>query len=324
MLIDLKRDQIPYSDVQLRELFQQMRPRRSKWASETRKGQEELYEAAETVVKGLKAIQEHSKPFLRRINKRDAPDYCHVIKSPMDLGTMSKKLKFLLYKCKAEIVDDLDLIWANCLRFNSHPTHPFRKEALWMREKASRLVPLIPDITIQPISPATDFELHKEGNNDPDPFLLHVEDQFSPPISGENDENRSPAMPFPVPLYLDTTYPQYGSAPPEAISTTSTLPASGPRPGIPIIPSLSPLLGIPTGFSNNQASGPQRPVNVREIITRTVTYAKTPPHPAPQGEETGWARDPFARKRPPASITPPEAYLDFLKALSPRDLGPPS
>ena len=151
-LIDLKRDQIPYSDVQLRILFQQMRPNRSKWASDWRVGQEELYEAAETVLDVLKAIPEHSQVFLRPVNKREAPDYYHVIKHPMDLGTMSNNLKTFRYKSKKEIVDDLDLIWMNCLRYNSNPTHPLRKKALWMREKASRLIVLIPDIFVEPMS----------------------------------------------------------------------------------------------------------------------------------------------------------------------------
>ncbi len=48
-LIDLKRDQIPYSDVQLRELIQQMRPKRSKWVDDLQLGREESYEATEAL-----------------------------------------------------------------------------------------------------------------------------------------------------------------------------------------------------------------------------------------------------------------------------------
>lgn len=39
----------------------------------------------------------------------------------MDLGTVLKKVKQRVYKTKAEFKDDLDLIWDNCLLYNSSP-----------------------------------------------------------------------------------------------------------------------------------------------------------------------------------------------------------
>ena len=106
-LIDLKRDQVPYTDAQIRELLS----KRKKWASGSRMGQEELYEAAEAVLNELISNTEHSRHFLSVVNKRDAPEYYHLIKRPMDLA-----LKRFQYKSKRELLDDLDLIWANCLR----------------------------------------------------------------------------------------------------------------------------------------------------------------------------------------------------------------
>lgn len=67
----------------------------------------------------------------------------------MDLGTVMKKLKNLQYKSKAEFVNDLNLIWDNCLKYNSDPSHYLRKHALAMKEATSKLVELIPDITIR-------------------------------------------------------------------------------------------------------------------------------------------------------------------------------
>jgi len=72
-----------------------------------------------------------------------------VIKHPMDLGTMTKKLKAVQYKSKQEFVDDLSLIWANCLRYNANPEHFLRRHALFMRKKAEELVPMIPAIIIK-------------------------------------------------------------------------------------------------------------------------------------------------------------------------------
>ncbi|KZF24561.1 hypothetical protein L228DRAFT_209467 [Xylona heveae TC161] len=147
--IDAKRDQVRASDAELRSLMSEVRKNRSKWASEDKVGQEELYEAAEKVLSELKAMTEHSTAFLSRVNKREAPDYYNVIKHPMDLGTMTKKLKGLQYKSKKEFVDDLNLIWSNCLKYNANPEHFLRKHALYMRKETEKLVPLIPDIVIR-------------------------------------------------------------------------------------------------------------------------------------------------------------------------------
>jgi transcriptional activator SPT7 len=73
--IDMKRNMVQASDADLRSLMSEVRKNRSKWASEDKIGQEELYEAAEKVLSELKAMTEHSSAFLTRVNKRDAPDY---------------------------------------------------------------------------------------------------------------------------------------------------------------------------------------------------------------------------------------------------------
>lgn len=79
--IDMKRTMVQASDAELRSLMSEVRKNRSKWASEDKIGQEELYEAAEKVLSELKAMTEHSSAFLTRVNKRDAPDY-YTSKSP--------------------------------------------------------------------------------------------------------------------------------------------------------------------------------------------------------------------------------------------------
>ncbi|KAL8708030.1 MAG: hypothetical protein Q9220_007026 [cf. Caloplaca sp. 1 TL-2023] len=147
--IDAKRNEVMASDAELRNLMSEVRKNRSKWASEDRVGQEELYEAAEKVLSELKAMTEHSTAFLQRVNKRDAPDYYNVIKHPMDLGTMTKKLKAVQYKSKQEFVTDINLIWSNCLNYNANPEHFLRRHALFMRKETEKLVPLIPAIVIR-------------------------------------------------------------------------------------------------------------------------------------------------------------------------------
>jgi transcriptional activator SPT7 len=147
--IDMKRDMVRASDNQLRTLISEVRKGRSKWASEDRVGQEELYEAAEKVLMELKARTDYVQPFLQRVSKREAPDYYNVIKTPMDIGSMIKKLKQFAYKSKQEFVEDLHLIWNNCLKYNTSPELPIRRKALHMQKETNKLVPLIPEITVR-------------------------------------------------------------------------------------------------------------------------------------------------------------------------------
>ncbi|KAL9106969.1 MAG: hypothetical protein Q9227_008092 [Pyrenula ochraceoflavens] len=147
--LDQRRDIVKVTESELKALMNEVRKNRSKWANEDKVGQEDLYEAAEKVLNELKAMSEHSSAFLTKVNKRDAPDYYNIIKQPMDLGTMTKKLKQTAYKSKKEFVDDLNLIWNNCLRYNANPEHFLRKHALYMRKETEKLVPLIPDIIIR-------------------------------------------------------------------------------------------------------------------------------------------------------------------------------
>ncbi|WUR04672.1 transcriptional activator SPT7 [Vairimorpha necatrix] len=57
--------------------------------------------------------------FLNKVTKKEAPDYHLIIKEPMDLGTVQKKIG--TYKDYDEFKKDLDLIWSNCLRYNAGP-----------------------------------------------------------------------------------------------------------------------------------------------------------------------------------------------------------
>ncbi|KAH8880381.1 hypothetical protein GQ53DRAFT_813369 [Thozetella sp. PMI_491] len=166
--IDLKRSKVRASDAELRSLMNEVRKNRSKWASEENVGQEELYEALEKVLSELKAHTEYSTPFLNRVNKRDAPDYYNFIKQPMDLGTMTKKLKGLQYKSKTDFVTDLNLIWDNCLKYNQDMGHPLRRMANGMRKEAEKLIPLIPDLAIRSRAEVEAEERRKQNGGEDD------------------------------------------------------------------------------------------------------------------------------------------------------------
>ena len=49
-----------------------------------------------------------------------APDYYNIIEHPMDLGTMQRNLKTGTYfENKAHFLKELNLIWDNCLTYNT-------------------------------------------------------------------------------------------------------------------------------------------------------------------------------------------------------------
>lgn len=161
--IQSKRDQISLNDYELRTLFMDVRKNRGKWANDERIGQEELYEALVKVLLDLRGYTEHSTPFLNKVSKREAPNYSLIIKHPMDLNTVMKKLKTLQYNSKQEFVNDLMLIWNNCLTYNADPKHYLRAHAIAMQKRTIRLVQSIPNITIRNRS---DVEKEEEQDNE--------------------------------------------------------------------------------------------------------------------------------------------------------------
>ncbi|KAK1231020.1 Transcriptional activator spt7 [Marasmius sp. AFHP31] len=107
-----------------------------------------FYESLEGLLQDLRtvSIDNHdAEAFLKPVLKAEAPDYYDVIHTPMDFQTMLKKVKQKQYKSKKEFKDDLDLIWSNCLTYNANPSHPLRKCAQRLKQKADRLLQNITD-----------------------------------------------------------------------------------------------------------------------------------------------------------------------------------
>lgn len=81
---------------------------------------------------------------------------------------MTKKLKQLQYKSKADFVADLNLIWDNCLRYNQDSNHHLRRMANGMRKEAEKLIPLIPDIIVRPRAEVEAEERRKQNGGEDD------------------------------------------------------------------------------------------------------------------------------------------------------------
>ncbi|KAI8601118.1 hypothetical protein EDD21DRAFT_115910 [Dissophora ornata] len=147
--IESNRSATGLTDRELRTLLSDVRPNRSKWANEDKVGQEELYEGCERILMELRNYTEHSTPFLNKVNKREAPDYFQVIKHPMDLGTVLKKLKSFAYQSKTQFANDLFLIYSNCLLYNLDPSSVYRKHAIAMKKKTQQLLDTVQDVVIR-------------------------------------------------------------------------------------------------------------------------------------------------------------------------------
>ncbi|KAG8223686.1 hypothetical protein J437_LFUL004051 [Ladona fulva] len=65
----------------------------------------------------LKGMSE-SWPFLKPVNKKFVRDYYSVIKDPMDLETVAKKVKAHKYHNRHEFLSDIELILQNCVVYN--------------------------------------------------------------------------------------------------------------------------------------------------------------------------------------------------------------
>ncbi|XP_052275463.1 bromodomain adjacent to zinc finger domain protein 1A-like [Dreissena polymorpha] len=79
----------------------------------------------EDVVLGLMEDEE-AWPFLRPVNKKDAPDYYEVIKKPMDFQTIKNKINKFMYSDPGELVSDVRQIFTNCVEYNRRNTQEFK------------------------------------------------------------------------------------------------------------------------------------------------------------------------------------------------------
>jgi histone acetyltransferase len=91
----------------------------------------------------LNDLQNHASawPFLMPVNRDDVADYYEVIKEPMDLDTMERKLESDQYATPEDFIKDAKLVFDNCRKYNNETT-PYAKSAnklekyMWAQIKA--------------------------------------------------------------------------------------------------------------------------------------------------------------------------------------------
>lgn len=81
------------------------------------KDPEQLYSALKTILQHVKSHQ-NAWPFMEPVKKTEAPGYYQVIRFPMDLKTMSERLKSRYYTTRKLFMADMQRIFTNCREYN--------------------------------------------------------------------------------------------------------------------------------------------------------------------------------------------------------------
>ena len=84
----------------------------------------------------LKTLPE-AWPFLKPVNKKFVKDYYSIVKNPMDLETVAKKIKNHKYHNRTEFLQDVELILENSIAYNGQESQ--------FTEKAKALVRITSD-----------------------------------------------------------------------------------------------------------------------------------------------------------------------------------
>ncbi|XP_054274106.1 transcription initiation factor TFIID subunit 1-like [Macrosteles quadrilineatus] len=72
----------------------------------------------DNVVNNKLKIMSESWPFVKPVNKKLVKDYYNIVKYPMDLETISKKVKSHKYHSRHEFLSDVERILQNCITYN--------------------------------------------------------------------------------------------------------------------------------------------------------------------------------------------------------------
>ncbi|XP_037549131.1 histone acetyltransferase KAT2B [Nematolebias whitei] len=81
------------------------------------KDPDQLYSTLKTILQHVKSHQ-NAWPFMEPVKKTEAPGYYQVIRFPMDLKTMSERLKNRYYTTRKLFMADMQRIFTNCREYN--------------------------------------------------------------------------------------------------------------------------------------------------------------------------------------------------------------
>lgn len=105
----------------------------------------------DSIVNGkLKSLPE-AWPFLKPVNKKFVKDYYSIVKKPMDLETVAKKIKNHKYHDRTEFLSDIELILVNSIAYNGQESQ--------FTEKAKALVQICAETLEEVSTPPLHFKI---------------------------------------------------------------------------------------------------------------------------------------------------------------------
>ncbi|KAL1635628.1 transcription initiation at TATA-containing promoter protein [Neofusicoccum ribis] len=155
-----------------------------------KKSQLELKFTETVIAEMLKPkYRDFSYPFLQPVDPvaLNIPQYLKIIKKPMDLGTVQSRLKHGEYASAKDVKADIDLIFANCFKFNPEGDdvnkmghmledvykRAWERKAEWMEEHAP---------ASEPASDASDVESEEEEEEDDEEEIRQRQAQIAEQI----------------------------------------------------------------------------------------------------------------------------------------------
>lgn len=91
----------------------------------------------EKLISGKLKTMPESWPFLKPVNKKQVKDYYTVIRKPMDLETVTKKVAAHKYHSRQEFIADIALIAKNCEQYNGSESN-FTAQSKVLQEAATK------------------------------------------------------------------------------------------------------------------------------------------------------------------------------------------
>ncbi|EDV35907.1 uncharacterized protein Dana_GF12236 [Drosophila ananassae] len=120
--------------------------------------------------------------FREPVDIGEVPDYTDIVKHPMDLGTMRKRLKDCQYTSLEQLEADFDLMIQNCLAYNNKDT-VFYRAGIRMRDQAA---PLFVQVRKEL---QRDGLLERSHRNHVDHVEAEVEQEFRQLLAGPASED---------------------------------------------------------------------------------------------------------------------------------------
>ena len=119
------------------------------------------------VLSQLKDLED-SEAFLEPVNwkKLGLDDYPSIVKTPMDLKTIGRKVKSNLYSTAEQFWADVDLIWYNCQLYN-HESSDVYQQSIRMQKFASNLKEsLFPSVSRTTQKRKCEFDSQSDSDSD--------------------------------------------------------------------------------------------------------------------------------------------------------------